>query len=411
MNFIEGQVAASPRATGMATPREFAAIFYPRLEALRGVAALTVAAFHSWQSPWLNSVGQSRNFLSAVDGGTLVENLGAVVLRVVGNGYGAVVLFFVISGFVLSGSLVRGPQNLATGASRFLNSRLFRIYPAVFATIAIFAALNLATGVSIDGPAGYSALGLLRNALLLDTSIDGVMWSLQLELLAIPLIFVVYHGWLRWGAAALAAPFCLLAALSFWKPWTHLIGGPNLGVIYAFVLGMAAFLVAPRLIERYSPRIVTIVLMGAAALFLASRPVLGYASNWAALAEAIFGAIVVAVLAFGHPRGLATLLDRRLTRFFGRISYSFYLVHPLTLMVIWKVPSLLTAVITIGVPAIVVAAFLFVVSAAAVTPLAFTMYRWVERPGVAAGRKLSKGEWPYLRGSPQRTKVAEDETG
>ena len=94
MNFIEGQVAASPRATGMATPRESAAIFYPRLEALRGVAALTVAAFHSWQSPWLNSVGQSRNFLSAVDGGTLVENLGAVVLRVVGNGYGAVVLFF-----------------------------------------------------------------------------------------------------------------------------------------------------------------------------------------------------------------------------------------------------------------------------------------------------------------------------
>jgi peptidoglycan/LPS O-acetylase OafA/YrhL len=406
MNFIEGQVAASPRATGMAKPREPAAIFYPRLEALRGVAALTVAAFHSWQAPWLTSVGQSRDFLSAVDGGTLVENLGAAVLRVVGDGYGAVVLFFVISGFVLSGSLVRGPQNLATGASRFLNSRLFRIYPAVFATIAIFVALNLATGL-----ASYSALGLLRNALLLDTSIDGVMWSLQLELLAIPLIFVVYHGWLRWGAAALAAPFCLLAMLSFWKPWTHLIGSPNqFGEIYAFVLGMAAFLVAPRLIERYSPRIVTIVLTGAAALFLASRPVLGYASNWAALAEAIFGAIVVAVLAFGHPGGLATLLDRKLTRFFGRISYSFYLVHPLTLMVIWKVPSLLTAVITIGVPAIVVAAFLFVASAAAVTPLAFAMYRWVERPGVAAGRKLSKGEWPYLRGLPQRTKVAEDET-
>ena len=303
MKLIEGQVATSPRAAGVAIPREPAAIFYPRLEALRGVAALTVAAFHTWQSPWLNSVGQSRNFLSAADEGTLVENLGAVVLRVVGNGYGVVVLFFVISGFVLSGSLVRGPQDLATGASRFLIARLFRIYPAVFATIAIFAALYWTMAMSINGAAGYSVPGLLRNALLLDTSIDGVMWSLQLELLAIPLIFVTYHAWLRWGAAALIAPFCLLAALSFWGPWTCIIGGLGLGAIYAFVLGMAAFLVAPRLIERCSPRTATVVLMGASALFFASRPVLGYASNWAVLAEAIFGGILVAVLAFGHPSG------------------------------------------------------------------------------------------------------------
>jgi peptidoglycan/LPS O-acetylase OafA/YrhL len=363
--------------------------FYPRLEALRGVAALSVAAFHSWQSPWLDSVGRIRNFLP-FHGEGFIEGFCVLALRIIGNGYGAVVLFFVLSGFVLSATLVHGPTYRASSAMQFGIARLFRIYPAVFLAIAMFAAVFWTTGVAISAEP-FSLGLLLRNVLLFDISIDGVMWSLQLEVIAIPLIFVAYQGWWRWGGAFLAGLFLPLAALSFWGPWNRAIGAPNLfGEIHAFVLGMAAYLVAPRFIEHWSARTGTLVFAVAAFLFLVSRPLLGFASTWSALTEAASGAVGVAILAVGRPNGPAVIFDASIVRFFGRISYSFYLLHPLTLLVMWKIPTALGAVVQAGVPTLSVAALLFVASVAAVTPLAYASYRWVERPGVAAGRSMRR---------------------
>jgi hypothetical protein len=51
------------------------------------------------------------------------------------------------------------------------------------------------------------------------------------------------------------------------------------------------------------------------ALFFNSRIVLGPTSHWSPLAEAAFGTIMVAILAFGHLDTRASLLDYGLTRF------------------------------------------------------------------------------------------------
>src|SRR5262249_9551636 len=120
------------------------------------------------------------------------------------------------------------------------------------------------------------------------------------------------------------------------------------------------------------------------------RPVLGGASNWAALAEAAFGAVIVAFLAFGRIGALGRAFDLGVVRFFGRVSYSFYLLHPLTLIVMWNMPETLSAIIRFGVPAFVVAVALFVLSTAAIAPLSWVIFQWVERPGVAAGRALAR---------------------
>jgi peptidoglycan/LPS O-acetylase OafA/YrhL len=254
-----------------------------------------------------------------------------------------VVLFFVISGFVLASSLSRGPQTIPAGGARFLNARLFRIYPAVFVTIVVFAAVFWLTGAFLSGPSAYSPVSLLRNALLLDFSIDGVMWSLQLEMIAIPLIFLAYIGWRQWGVIAPALLFAVLAGLSFWGPWNRAIGAPNLfGEIHAFVCGMAAFLVGPRLIKLCSPRMVFVAFAAAAGLFLGSRIIISPTSQWSPIAEAEFGTIIVATLAFGQLGAPASTFDHRLIRFFGRISYSFYLLHPLTLLEpISKLPDII----------------------------------------------------------------------
>jgi peptidoglycan/LPS O-acetylase OafA/YrhL len=65
--------------------------FIPRLESLRGIAALTVVLHHSWPQYWPSPiVGWDAAALK--------------ILKAFSNGTGAVVGFFVISGFVLARS-------------------------------------------------------------------------------------------------------------------------------------------------------------------------------------------------------------------------------------------------------------------------------------------------------------------
>ena len=113
---------------------------------------------------------------------------------IVFNGHAALTMFFVLSGFVLFLSLDRGPQRIPLALSRFSIARTLRIYMPIIGNIALFYLLFRFFGAALPGvsDAAYAPISLLRNALLIDTSINGVMWSLQLEILAIPLIFLGY---------------------------------------------------------------------------------------------------------------------------------------------------------------------------------------------------------------------------
>lgn len=51
---------------------------------------------------------------------------------------------------------------------------------------------------------------------------------------------------------------------------------------------------------------------------------------------------------------------------------------------------LIGSIIHMGVPELVVAAFLCATSVAVITPPAWAMYCWIERPGVSAGRQLAE---------------------
>ncbi len=355
-----------------------------------------VAAFHTWQSGWINASGTKQNFLPSKDIVGGAEKLGSELLGIAGNGYGAVVLFFVISGFVLSGSLARGPKTIWEATPRFLHARLFRIYPAVIVTIGIFAVLYWTTGATLASATDYEPLGLLRNILLLETSIVGVMWTLQLELIAVPLLLLVFFGWMRWGLIIPIITYLSLAALATSPAWNRAIGSPYLlGTIHAFIPGLIAFLIGARLVKRCSVSCVPAILIGLLVGFFVCRPLLGRSSAWSGFGESVIGALIVAFLAFGPVGGPGRAFDLPILRFFGRISFSFYLLHPLTLIVLWKIPETLGAVIRAGVPAIIVALALFLLSIAVVTPLAWIMYHYVERPGIAAGRSLAKhaGTW------------------
>jgi peptidoglycan/LPS O-acetylase OafA/YrhL len=364
--------------------------FHPRLEALRGLATLSVAAFHSWESTWLDPVGQAHRFLDigATDGALV--RFAKFAGRLVANGDGAVIIFFVLSGFVLAGSLERGPQEMAKSACRFLVARLFRIYPAIIVAVLVFAAFFWLTGQSLNaGPESFTPSALLRNALLLEVSVDGVMWSLQVELLAIPFVFAAYFVYRRWGLAALAVMCLVLMGLSFSRTWQHAIEGVHqFGLVFAFIPGVIAYVAAPAVLQRCPPLVARLLLVLAVAAFLLTRPLVGYLSNWSVVLESVFGAVAVALLAFSNVDKRNRLLDASVTRFYGRISYSFYLVHPLALIAKEPVTALIGLALALHLTEGGTAVMVLAASALAVTPLAYAMYRWIERPAIAIGRSL-----------------------
>lgn len=369
--------------------------FFPRLEALRGVAALTVAAFHASQTPWKAGI---HPLSTAPDRSGLVWGVLFRVYSALCNGHGAVILFFVLSGFVLSLSLERDFSKGGPVARRFFVGRACRIYPAVVTTVLLFGAVFWMFGVFLLGVTAthYDPAGLLRNMLLLDTDIDGVMWSLQLEVIASPLILLTVLM-LRRGRGAFAVVSALiLVALSFVGQWDGALGGGRtpLGPLYAFVFGILTARIGRRLVSGPRTRFAGALFLGATLLFYGSRPLLGAGSKWSPLGEAVAAAVLIAVLAYADNSRFARPLDWPFLRLCGRVSYSFYLLHPLTLTVIWAIPASIAAALNAGVPSLLIALVLAIASIGVILPVAWLNWRFVELPGIALGRRLAVARLP-----------------
>ena len=160
------------------------------------------------------------------------------------------VAFFVISGFVLARSLDRN-----FGASRFLQGRIFRLFPAAIATIGLFAVLFYRFGFVVYRGASYEPLDILANMAMLRTDIDRVMWSMKAELAATPLIFACVWVYRRLGARAVVATAVVLFGLAFVGQYSQLIGeDTNLALLFAFPVGILVHFKGCLLYTSPSPR-------------------------------------------------------------------------------------------------------------------------------------------------------------
>ena len=368
---------------------------------MRGLAALVVVASHAWRSPWNDPSGGTTTFLYSaaehVYGGWTTD-----VLSTLGNGAAAVNLFFAISGFVLLQSLTRGPDSNWVNAARFVVARVFRIYPAVLVTIGTFILIFYATGASICSPAAYEPVKFLRNALLLDTEIVGVMWTLRVEMLAIPLFILGFFLLRRFGNIGLVILLATLLALATWRVWIGLID-PTLGLALMpfFAVGMLVFGVGKKP-WSWIPSGPAAALLIVIAVML-SVPLLPHFGARPYHIEMVCDAYIVGLLAFANLGVVGRFFEHPIVRFYGRISYSFYLINPLTLFAFWHMPEALGQIMQLPIPGILVALTMFLISVAVTTPIAWLMYKYVERPGVALGRRLVAvqfKEWLPLRPAP-----------
>lgn len=166
------------------------------LDALRGFAALSVLLQHTFEKIW--QVGSD---------GLLRQALSFSLFHFVNFGRFGVILFFMTSGFVIPFSF-KGNRPIFN----FTVSRLFRLYPAYWFSIATVALTSWIIAGKIFSPVQIIANITMIQRVLFQKNISDVYWTLFLELIFYFICAILFYRNLlmRWSVSAGFA-FALIA--------------------------------------------------------------------------------------------------------------------------------------------------------------------------------------------------------
>ena len=307
-------------------------IRYEQLDGLRGIAAFVVFLFHA--------------VMMASPDSWAVCVLSFPLIRPFWDGPGAVTLFFVLSGFVLT-------LPYATGTTRkieflpFLIRRIARLYPAYWAVLILAVALRL-LAFDPHGLSGLSSwiqmhwslpvewISIIKHVFMISPrlevdDIDPVIWSLIIEMkisLFFPLAILLVTRTTRITFSLIIT----LSAISLTLPLHFVTHGGSSWIraaimTPAFVLGSYLSKYRNELIAWLRTSCRNRVAVAIAGAFLYGLVWIiplrnqGLARFGSACGSGAF------ILLFLASRRLERIGTARLTRFLGNISYSFYLVH------------------------------------------------------------------------------------
>ncbi|MFK4729885.1 acyltransferase [Agromyces mediolanus] len=325
------------------------------LDGLRGIAALVVLFHHALLlNPSISSL--------YVDGGTAPEPGTALwwltysPLKLTNAGHEAVMVFFVLSGFVLALPVLRGGFDWVS----YFPRRVVRLGLPVAGAVA-FAAFLIAvvprpsverfspwveerTAKSVDWHGVLDALNLFNGSY----KLDNPLWSIQWEMIfsvTLPVFVVLALALRRWW------PIGLVAALA--GVWvgaeTETAALEYLPVFLIGVLLAAKLDVLQRAAERIArarwAALAWTGLFALALVLLVLRWELGAFGSIAPFAAAlklvtVVGAALLVFCCLGC-RGAARPLGTRPVQFLARISFSLYLVHvPIIVALRFALPEL-----------------------------------------------------------------------
>lgn len=175
------------------------------LDVVRFVAAMSVLVYH-----------YKSKYLEAFTGDPVVAK---AVYAVTKFGYLGVDLFFIISGFVIFASA------LGRTPGQFAVSRITRIYPTLWVCVTLTALVVVATGAGSISLGQWAANLTLFNRRLGIEDVDGVYWTLEVEVKFYACVFALlltglfrhYRVWLcAWLALTVAF---LLTRQPFFLGW------------------------------------------------------------------------------------------------------------------------------------------------------------------------------------------------
>jgi peptidoglycan/LPS O-acetylase OafA/YrhL len=359
--------------------------FEPRLESLRGIAALTVAAHH----------GMTTFAVLPGDRPPILATVHDWLLGRVTNPGMAVLFFFVLSGYVLGQSLNRDPDY-----ARFIVRRAFRILPAFI--VSVLFAYACVTLIRIDVPPAdltdffkrpfwpMPTVDQLKDNLVFRSSwINGPTWSIYWEIIGSiflpPLVYLHCRVPEKYQILIFIAASAVISFLHI-----RITNYVLLPIVEYFYAGF--FL--PPLIARWLPgrwwsRAIAFGFGYWIILYVGPTN----AGEFATIGPASIGASLMIGAVLTSQEFLNWLRLRPL-RFLGRVSYSFYLIH-------WPV-FYLTAITAVSIDVTPHGAsgnwIVCITSIAFALALSALMYRWLEVPSIEAGRRLTNLKIiPYIR--------------
>ncbi len=322
------------RETDTPVATEAVASRNPGIDLLRGLAIVLVVFNHLGLR-----IPLEKSALAAVLPGWLLNRLNW-------NGYEAVYVFFVISGFLIAGNALRRWGSLsAIDVRAFYARRFARIVPCLLALLAVLGVLHLLgvsdyvihrPGQSLPGALG-AALGLHVNWYEARTGyLPGswdVLWSLSIEeafYLGFPLVCLLLRR------PALLVPPLLLLALSL--PWARAaLHGNEIWLEKAYLPGMAAIatgVLGALLVDAWLPPRRTAVLLGWLGATGLGAVLLDGGALWHWLRDGYMLVLTLSALclllscrwrsAHGATRPLRGF---GWLRAWGRLSYEIYLTH------------------------------------------------------------------------------------
>jgi peptidoglycan/LPS O-acetylase OafA/YrhL len=286
------------------------------LEGLRGVAVFLVFLVHYCGQimPWLaiNSFSfQTAKFLNEIG------NIG-------------VDLFFVLSGYLIYGTLIKKQ----TGFAKHMRRRARRIYPTFLVVLAIYLLLSIVLPGENKFPGGLlnQIVYLAQNILLLPGIFDiqpiiTVSWSLSYELfyyLLIPLVIGVFS--LRERNWKMRTLFFLLISLAGFVYFYFYSGHVRLLMFLAGIVLFEISTFGKFKMPRFSGLAAFSAALAATALMFSFR----LSEVWLYLTLYVLFLLFV-LESLSQPKGTARLLSFTPLRWLGNISYSYYLIHGLTL--------------------------------------------------------------------------------
>jgi peptidoglycan/LPS O-acetylase OafA/YrhL len=276
------------------------------------------------------------------------------------NGRGAVIIFFILSGFVLSLPYLSGKK---INYSSFLIKRFFRIYiPYIVALlIAILSYYIFNDGGIISLGNWFNSLwssnlnlNLILNHILLignyDTSaFNTVIWSLIHEMRISLLFPIIGYVLLKYNWKLNLLLCCILSLISLSNELFRLDESRGYHTSYFDTLHFTSFFILGGLFAKHIEKLLSIYrrLSRGFKIILATTLIISFAYYWipnhfltkiGVANSGQFGdysiaisALLLLVIAFGSEK-LERLLLIKPIRFLGDISYSLYLYHIIVLL-------------------------------------------------------------------------------
>ncbi len=317
------------------------------------------------------------------------------------DGRAAVILFFVLSGYVLTLSLTRQPITVIN-TLKFYYRRGWRIYPAMIFALAIGVIYWLLFRGMVPPPivsnwmspeyreVNVTAVDAIRPFLGFGAQFPVAIWTISIELigsLVIPLVALalVRSRWVFWALTVALAGVAILMAPKLFSSTEYLV---------YFALGASVVLWSDRVAGWLrSDRSAVLAATAAALVLVLIQQIPGWragtgstAPDLAYLLEGLAATALVGIVAARHDA--LPLLRHRSLIFLGDISYGLYLLHLPVLVLVAGFGTEWLALPPMTTNPFTATAILASVTLIITIPLSWMTYRFIELPGISMGRRL-----------------------